>query len=136
VDLQGQMDRVLVDAPCTGTGIWRRRPDAKWRISPEALAKRTAEQDAVLAEAATFVRPGGILTYATCSLLTEENGERIAAFRKTHPRFKPIPMREVWLSALPEVAPPVGTLSDTSILLTPLRSETDGFFVTCLRRDE
>ncbi len=133
-NLAGQMDRVLVDAPCTGTGIWRRRPDAKWRVTPEALQKRLGEQDAALAQAGAFVKPGGVLTYVTCSMLAAENGERIEAFRAAHPMFQPMPMRDVWSEAMPGAAPPVGTLSDNSALLTPHRAGTDGFFVTCLRR--
>ena len=78
--LVGRMDRVLVDAPCTGVGVWRRRPDSKWRVTADSLQRRMAEQDSVLAEAAAFVRPGGVLIYATCSLLRPENQERIAAF--------------------------------------------------------
>lgn len=135
-DLKGHMDRVLVDAPCTGTGVWRRRPDAKWRLTQEALAKRIAEQDAVLAQAADFVKPGGVLVYATCSVLPTENDERITAFLKTRPEFSPLTMRGVWDDALPGVAPPEGALSETSLLLTPRRSGTDSFFVTCLRRDD
>ena len=133
--LQGSMDRVLVDAPCTGTGIWRRRPDAKWRVTPDALQKRIAEQDKVLAEAAGFVKPGGVLTYATCSVLPPENNERVAAFVASHGAFRPLPMREVWHDVLPDIAPPETALSENSLLLTPRRTETDGFFVACLRRD-
>ena len=120
--LEGQMDRVLVDAPCTGTGIWRRRPDAKWRVGPEGLEKRKSEQDAVLARAAAFVKPGGVLAYATCSVLAQENDERVSAFGAAHPHFQAIPAHELWSAALPEVTPPSATLSDTSLLLTPRRA--------------
>jgi 16S rRNA (cytosine967-C5)-methyltransferase len=133
-DLVGRMDRVLVDAPCTGTGVWRRRPDAKWRVTPDALAKRTAEQDAVLAEAAAYVRPGGVLLYATCSLLPEENGERVAALLSTHPAFEALSAGNAWSDALPDVAPPAEALGGSSIILTPRRSETDGFFISVLHR--
>jgi 16S rRNA (cytosine967-C5)-methyltransferase len=132
-DLVGRMDRVLVDAPCTGTGIWRRRPDSKWRLSPEAMAKRQAEQDSVLAGAAPYVRPGGLLAYATCSLLPAENGERIAAFRAAHPEFEPASAEAAWAEALPGVAPPDRAAAET-LLLTPHRSGTDGFFLALLRR--
>jgi 16S rRNA (cytosine967-C5)-methyltransferase len=77
--LEGRMDLVFVDAPCTGSGTWRRHPDTKWRVTPEQLAKRTAEQDAVLGEAVTFAKPGGRIVYVTCSLLAEENEDRVAA---------------------------------------------------------
>jgi 16S rRNA (cytosine967-C5)-methyltransferase len=126
--------RLLVEAPCPGTGVWRRRPDAKWRVTPEALAKRTAEQDAALARAAKCVKPGGVLVYATCSLLPPENGARVAAFASAHPDFEPIPAAEVWEAALPGIAPPAGVIGATSIILTPRRSGTDGFFVAALRR--
>jgi 16S rRNA (cytosine967-C5)-methyltransferase len=135
-DLKGHMDRVLVDAPCTGTGVWRRRPDAKWRVTSEALQKRIAEQDAVLREAAEFVKPGGALAYATCSVLPPENGEQVSAFLRAHPTFRALPMRQAWDQALADVSPPDGALADTSLLLTPRRSGTDGFFVACLRRDD
>jgi 16S rRNA (cytosine967-C5)-methyltransferase len=135
-DLKGHMDRVLVDAPCTGTGVWRRRPDAKWRVTPDALQKRVAEQDAVLNQAAAFVKPGGVLAYATCSVLPAENGERIAAFLKAQRNFRGLPMRSVWDETLPSVAPPEGSLGETSLILTPRRSGTDGFFLACLRRDD
>ena len=79
-ELEGRMDAVLIDAPCTGSGTWRRRPDAKWRLSERALGERLAEQTALLDQAARFVKPGGRLVYVTCSLFPEENGEQIAAF--------------------------------------------------------
>src|SRR5690606_22824048 len=77
-DLSGRMDRVMVDAPCTGTGTWRRRPDIKWRLTEHALAERRSEQAAVLREAAAYVKGGGYLVYVTCSVLPEENGDQIA----------------------------------------------------------
>jgi 16S rRNA (cytosine967-C5)-methyltransferase len=133
-NLHRRMDRVLVDAPCTGTGVWRRRPDAKWRVAPEALERRTTEQDAALASAAPCVKPGGILVYATCSLLPAENEQRVAAFLSAHPDFARVSAEEAWRDALPEVAPPAESLADDSIILTPHRSGTDGFFVAVLRR--
>jgi 16S rRNA C967 or C1407 C5-methylase (RsmB/RsmF family) len=74
------MDVVFVDAPCTGSGTWRRHPDTKWRLTPDQLDRRLAEQDAVLDQASTFVKPGGRLIYVTCSLFAEENEDRVAAF--------------------------------------------------------
>ncbi len=133
--LEGQMQRVLVDAPCTGSGVWRRRPDAKWRLSEEALAKRIAEQDTVLSEAARFVKPGGVLVYTTCSVLLPENCERIAAFRAAHPEFLPLAARDLWDEALRGVAPPPNALSDDAVFLTPRRSATDGFFLAALKRE-
>lgn len=131
--LAGRMDRVLVDAPCTGTGVWRRRPDAKWRVTPEALDKRIAEQDAVLGEAAALVKPGGVLVYATCSLLPPENEARVAAFLSQHAEFARVSAAELWEGALPDVKPPAGVIGETSLLLSPRRSGTDGFFVAAMR---
>jgi 16S rRNA (cytosine967-C5)-methyltransferase len=134
VELAGRMDRVLVDAPCTGTGVWRRRPDAKWRVTPEALAKRTAEQDAALDSASPCVKPGGWLVYATCSLLPPENDERVAAFLARRPDFVRVPGIDVWHSALPSVTRPGQAIRETSVVLTPLRTATDGFFIAVMRR--
>lgn len=85
--LDAACDLVLVDAPCSGSGTWRRQPEAKWRLTPELLASRTASQDAILADAAAAVRPGGRLVYVTCSLLAVENDERVARFLDNHPGF-------------------------------------------------
>jgi len=131
-DLAGRMDAVLVDAPCTGTGIWRRRPDSKWRLAPESVQNRVAEQDAVLQAAARFVRPGGTLAYATCSLLAAENGERITEFTRAHPDFAAVPVDGIWRQSLPESPVPPGVAG--KMLLTPHRSGTDGFFLAVLRR--
>src|SRR6185312_9457099 len=91
-----RFDIVLADAPCTGSGTWRRRPDAKWRLKPEALASRMAEQRKVLARGATLVKPGGRLVYATCSVLPEENSEQIALFLEEQAEFRLLPALEVW----------------------------------------
>jgi len=128
------MDRVLVDAPCTGTGIWRRRPDAKWRVTPDALQKRIAEQDAVLAQAAPFLKPGGVLAYATCSLLREEGSDRIDSFRVAHPDLKPVPIGEAWRESLQDASMPGDGRSEDSLILSPYRTGTDGFFLSLLRR--
>ena len=89
-DLEARCDVVLVDAPCTGSGAWRRNPDAKWRIRPTALEQRIAQQDAALARGARFVKPGGLLLYATCSVFRVENEERISAFLSGRSDFLPI----------------------------------------------
>lgn len=134
-DLHGRCDLVLVDAPCTGTGTWRRNPDAKWRVRPGALEQRIKEQDAVLAEAAIYVKPHGRIVYVTCSLLAEENEARIAHFRATHSDFAlqpPAAMAEAaGLAALAPHADPAGI----GIRLSPLRTGTDGFFVAGLVRN-
>ncbi len=134
-DLASRADAVLVDAPCTGSGVWRRRPDAKWRLSERALADRVGEQTALLATAARFVKPGGRLVYATCSLLPDENGDRIAEFLAAAPDFAVVPPATAIAAAglPPELAEKALTL-DTGLVLTPRRTETDGFFITVMRR--
>ncbi|KRA60397.1 MFS transporter [Caulobacter sp. Root655] len=124
--LEGKLDLVFVDAPCTGSGTWRRHPDAKWRLSPDQLAKRQIEQDAVLADAADFVKVGGRLIYVTCSLLVEENEDRVAAFIERHPGFAATP---VTLDGVQEHITPQGYLR-----LTPKSAGTDGFFAAVLER--
>jgi 16S rRNA (cytosine967-C5)-methyltransferase len=136
-DLAGRADLVLIDAPCTGTGVWRRNPDAKWRIRPGALAERFKEQVAVLDRAAPLVKPGGRILYATCSVLDEENGAQIRAFLARHEGFAIVPPAEV-IAALGERAflfRRAVRLSDEGLLMTPLRTDTDGFFVGMLRRE-
>jgi 16S rRNA (cytosine967-C5)-methyltransferase len=137
--LAGKMDVVLVDAPCTGTGTWRRRPDAKWRVSEKALEERKADQDAVLALAAPLVKSGGRIVYVTCSVLPLENDGRIADFVSANPGFAPVPAADVVsASALPEETKV--SLSDPALAtayglqLTPRRTGTDGFFISVLAR--
>ena len=83
----GTFDRILIDAPCSGTGAWRRNPDHKWRLTREQLTKLTQLQAEILDRAVTLLRPGGMLVYATCSILNTENGDQIAAFLARHPEF-------------------------------------------------
>ncbi|HSJ96782.1 MAG TPA: RsmB/NOP family class I SAM-dependent RNA methyltransferase, partial [Myxococcota bacterium] len=97
--LRGKIDRVLVDAPCTGLGTLRRNPDLKWRQSPQALAELTAKQAAILESAARLLKPGGRIVYATCSLLRAENEEIAAAFSAAHPGFRRLAVRELLESA-------------------------------------
>eukprot|EP01035_Chromulina_nebulosa_P002904 gene2904-3958_t len=89
--MEAKMDLVFVDAPCTGAGTWRRHPDSKWRLSPEQLERRIAEQDQVLDQACAYVKPGGRLIYVTCSIFAEENEDRIAAFLVRTPGFAVVP---------------------------------------------
>ena len=124
--LEGRMDLVFVDAPCTGSGTWRRHPDAKWRLTAQQLAKRMEEQGAVLGQAAAFVKPGGRLIYVTCSVFAEENEDRIDAFLAASPAF----------SAAPASGPADAFLTPRGFLrLTPRTAGTDGFFVSVLRRE-
>jgi 16S rRNA (cytosine967-C5)-methyltransferase len=122
-DLVGKMDLVFVDAPCTGSGTWRRHPDAKWRLSADQLAKRTKEQDSVLRQAATYVGPSGRLVYVTCSLLADENEDRVAAFVQDS-GYKTVPLD------LEEVRPFV--TPEGFLRLTPRSAGTDGFFAAML----
>jgi 16S rRNA (cytosine967-C5)-methyltransferase len=132
--LDGKMDLVVIDAPCTGSGVWRRRPDAKWRLSPEMLEARCAEQRAVLDEGAPLVKPGGRLVYVTCSVLPPENRGQVDDFLARHGDFKLMPWRAAWGAALPSAPPPSADGSDETLLMTPLSHGTDGFFVAVMQR--
>jgi 16S rRNA (cytosine967-C5)-methyltransferase len=135
-DLAGRADLVMIDAPCTGTGAWRRNPDAKWRIRPGALAERRNEQQAVLERAASLARPGGRVAYVTCSVLPEENNDQVGAFVAGHPDFsveKPAEVAKV-LGERAYLFARAALISDQGLLMTPLRTDTDGFFVSVLRR--
>jgi 16S rRNA (cytosine967-C5)-methyltransferase len=125
----GTFDRVLVDAPCTGTGTWRRNPDAKWKLSPQDVEELTQLQRSILDSAWRLVKPGGRLIYATCSLLSEENEAQIAAFLAEHADFKLIPIAGIWAEAIGGDAPAADTLS-----LTPAQHGTDGFFAAVMER--
>jgi 16S rRNA (cytosine967-C5)-methyltransferase len=135
-DLAGHMDLVLIDAPCTGTGAWRRNPDAKWRMRPGALEQRQKEQAEVLDRAVRLLKAGGRIAYVTCSVLDEENGAQVRSFLARRPEFSVQPPADV-IQALGERAFMFGKaarLSDDGILMTPRTTETDGFFVSVLRR--
>lgn len=134
VALEGKMDLVMIDAPCTGSGVWRRRPDAKWRLSPEMLETRMAEQAAVLDQGAPLVKPGGRLAYITCSVLPAENRGQVAAFLDRHLDFALVPWRDVWAETISGELPESADGSDETLLMTPLSHGTDGFFVAVMRR--
>jgi 16S rRNA (cytosine967-C5)-methyltransferase len=137
--LAGQMDLVFVDAPCSGTGTWRRRPDTKWRLKPAQLARRMEQQDEILREASQYVKPGGRLLYATCSFLMEEDEDRVAAFLKANSDFVESDaaassigsglLTEEGAQKVKRWRGPSG-----SVRLTPLRAGTDGFFFALLLR--
>jgi 16S rRNA (cytosine967-C5)-methyltransferase len=131
-DLADKCDLVLVDAPCTGTGTWRRNPDAKWRMRPTSLEQRLKEQDEVLENASQYVNRGGRLVYVTCSVLAAENEDRLKHFLAAHDDFAPIDV-----GALTEGHPDLKGFASRlgfGLRLTPLRSGTDGFFIAALRR--
>jgi 16S rRNA (cytosine967-C5)-methyltransferase len=137
--LEGRMDVVFVDAPCTGSGVWRRHPDAKWRLTLAQLERRRAEQAEVLALARPLVKPGGRLVYVTCSLLAEENEDQVAAFLAGAPEIVPVSAVEAIAASgqttedgpdrLRPLASPEGFLR-----LSPSVSATDGFFIAVLER--
>ena len=144
--LAGKIDRVLVDAPCSGTGTLRRNPDIKWRqIDLEKLAHTQA---AILAAAATLVKPGGRLVYATCSLLREENEDVVTGFLAAHSEFRALAAAEILARRqvlLPAAADPAaqdvagGAISrdrieDLALRLLPHRHHTDGFFAVAMER--
>lgn len=128
--LGARFDVVLVDAPCTGSGTWRRKPDAKWRLKPANVAERQGEQRAALALAAQLVKPGGRLVYVTCSVLPEENDDQIAWLLERHGEFSRADIAANGGGAVVSAGPAGGGL-----LLTPRQHQTDGFFIAPLRRN-
>ncbi|MEM9421674.1 MAG: RsmB/NOP family class I SAM-dependent RNA methyltransferase [Pseudomonadota bacterium] len=135
-NLAGKMDLVVVDAPCTGSGTWRRHPDTKWRLTPEQVERRMAEQDEVLAAAAQYVKPDGHLLYVTCSLFAEENEDRVDAFLEKHDEFcltdAVVPIENS--GGLKNVLKPFLLRDSSTIRLTPAQHGTDGFTITRLHR--
>jgi 16S rRNA (cytosine967-C5)-methyltransferase len=135
-DLDERADLVVIDAPCTGTGTWRRNPDAKWRVRPGALAERIKQQSTLLDRAATLVKAGGRIAYITCSVLEEENGDQVRAFVGRCAGFSVEKPAETAL-ALGERAylfARAALISGEGLLMTPRRTDTDGFFVSLIRR--
>jgi 16S rRNA (cytosine967-C5)-methyltransferase len=137
--LKDKMDVVFVDAPCTGCGVWRRHPDAKWRLTPQQLERRMAEQGIALAEAAQYVKPGGRLVWATCSFLMEENEDRLAAFLRARPNFSKAPALDAVaasgiLTDAGRAALEACLTSDGALRLTPDKLRADGFFIAVLER--
>lgn len=134
----GVFARVLVDAPCSGTGAWRRHPDARWRLSPEKLAGYRQTQTHILSQAATVVAGGGRLVYATCSLLPSENEAQVAAFLDARPDFTLLPMEDVWAETIVPLggpaAPVPAPFSGGFLQLTPARHGCDGFFAAAFER--
>jgi len=126
--LAGKVDRVLVDAPCTGLGTLRRNPDVKWRQTPASVAEMNLKQAAILASAARLLKPGGRLVYGTCSLLDEENEAIVAQFLASHADFIVVPMKEI----LAELKIPL-EMGDY-LKLQPDLHQTDGFFAAALER--
>jgi 16S rRNA (cytosine967-C5)-methyltransferase len=129
--LAGKIDRVIVDAPCSGLGTLRRNPDLKWRQSPQSVTEMTAKQAAILASAARLLKPGGRLVYATCSLLQQENEAIAQAFTAAHPDYTPVAAGEVLEHQKVPAAP---LISGEFLRLWPHRHATDGFFAAVWTR--
>jgi len=132
--LKGKLDAVLVDAPCTGTGTWRRRPDTKWRLTPKNLDERITQQQEALSEAAVFVKPGGALLYVTCSILPEENDAQVSRFCAENPEFSIAPAAEHWGGIFGKDAPQPRSKDALTVTLTPASTDTDGFFFCRMQR--
>jgi 16S rRNA (cytosine967-C5)-methyltransferase len=137
-DIKASADLVLIDAPCTGTGTWRRNPDAKWRMRPGALEVRLKDQIEVLDRAAALVKPGGRIAYITCSVLPPENGAQVHSFLVRHPGFSVVSPEQtasvLWDKA--EAFAAAALQSPEGWLMTPRRTGTDGFFVSVLARQK
>jgi len=126
----GKFDRVVVDAPCSGTGTWRRNPDMKWKIGPQDIAELRGKQAEIIDAASKLVKVGGRLVYATCSILPEENEETIKGFLANHPEFEVVPVTKVWADRIGGECP----VSGDYLRLSPKTHGTDGFFTAVLER--
>lgn len=133
-DVEGQADLVLVDAPCTGSGTWRRNPDAKWRVRPGALAERIKDQAEVLARASRLVKPGGRIAYVTCSVLPDENDAAVSAFLARHGGFAPVPLAQILSSAEGDFSLLARFATVHGVQFSPRRTGTDGFYLACVQR--
>ncbi len=130
----GTFDRVLVDVPCSGSGTWRRNPDAKWRLKPSDIDELIELQRRILVSASRLVKPGGRLAYATCSLLPRENGQQVDWFLSQDADCAAVPVAEVWRSAVGGEVPQSSNGSGPYLSLTPASHGTDGFFIAILQR--
>ncbi len=137
--LAGRMDMVLVDAPCTGSGTWRRRPDAKWRVGEKALADRVGQQAEALALAVPLVKPGGRIVYVTCSMLAAENDGQVDAFLAGNTQWNAVPTSDL-IAGAPLSESARAALGDANLAtrhgvqLSPHRTGTDGFYVAAMAR--
>lgn len=131
---EARMDLVLVDAPCTGSGTWRRRPDTKWRLTDRQLETRKNEQAAILDNAAAFVKPGGRLAYVTCSVFSSENDQQIEQFLQRTTDFRAVDHSSLWSGMFPDKQDRVSA-NKFGILLTPHKTGTDGFFIAVMQRN-
>ena len=132
----GPFDCVVIDAPCSGSGSWRRKPDAKWRLTPKQFEQRLKDQAQVLENGFDLARPGGTMLYITCSVLPEENGDQVSAFLSRHKEMRVIPFAEQWARTIGGAAPVSADGSDQGLLLTPAQHDTDGFFMCLMRKEQ
>ncbi len=132
--LEGHMDLVLIDAPCSGTGVWRRRPDAKWRLRDAQVAERIEIQQGLLQRAARLLKPKGTLAYVTCSVLPAENDKQIKAFLERNPSFSPIDAEQRAEELLCHPVTCASGGNKLGLLLTPARHGTDGFYIALLSK--
>ena len=132
--LRNKLDAVLVDAPCTGTGTWRRRPDTKWRLTQKNLDERIAQQQDALLEASAFVKPGGALLYVTCSILPEENDQQAIRFCEENPEFSIVPAADQWAKIFGNDAAKPRAKDAATVTLSPASTDTDGFFFCRMQR--
>ena len=133
-DLKGKMDKVLIDAPCTGVGTWRRKPDAKWRVNEDALERRNNEQGKILRQAQDYLRPGGLMFYVTCSMLAEENEAQVYGFLEENDRFELLSAGEVWEERFGTECPKPWSEDGQTVTLTPASTNTDGFFFAVMEK--
>ena len=134
VPFHEKFDRVLVDAPCTGTGTWRRRPDTKWRLTARNLEERVQQQGEALSQAKGFVRPGGELLYVTCSVLPEENEQQVRRFCEENTEFSIGSALQRWQTTFGDNARKPHSSDEKTVTLTPATTDTDGFFFCLMKR--
>jgi len=134
-DLTAKADVVFLDAPCSGTGSWRRKPDAKWRFRQSTLDQRLKDQQEVLENGAKLVKPGGHLIYVTCSVLPQENTEQVAAFLSKWKNFSLVPYPDIWKQTIGTEPPVSADGKNATLLLTPSSHDTDGFFIAIMERN-
>ncbi len=132
--LQGMMDCVLIDAPCTGAGTWRRRPDAKWRLSEAQLQQRVSDQASILEVSKHYVKSGGRLVYVTCSLFPEENSGQVSRFLRENADFACVDHPARVAALIPALKAEQAIISAEGLTLTPRRTGTDGFFVSVMQK--
>lgn len=131
---KGLMDIVLIDAPCTGAGTWRRRPDAKWRLTPQQLEIREADQREVLEAGKKYVKDGGRLVYVTCSLLASENLQQITAFLQQNPEYAPVDPKTLWDGVVNSDRGHMPIFPQYGAVLSPHSTDTDGFYIAVLQK--